>query len=99
MKIGISGLGSIGKRHARCLRQLGCEDIIALRTKKGTTKTLPLPVPFKKVLNLYDVIEYLDKNPEIANLNQNCIQLDLDNGIKKEINRVYLERFDEIKKI
>ena len=26
-------------------------------------------IPFKKVLNLYNVIDYLDKNPEIAKIN------------------------------
>ena len=41
MKIGIVGLGSIGKRHINCLKQLGHENIIALRTKKGITKELP----------------------------------------------------------
>ena len=56
-------------------------------------------VPFKKVLNLYNVIDYLDKNPEIAKINQNCVQLDLDEAVKNEIDRIYLERFDEIKKI
>ena len=56
-------------------------------------------VPFKKVLNLYDVIDYLDKNPEIAKINQNCVQLDLDEAVKNEIDRIYHERFDEIKKL
>jgi len=40
-------------------------------------------VPFKKILNLYDVIDYLDKNPEIAKINQKCVQLDLDEKVKK----------------
>ncbi len=41
MKIGIIGLGSIGQRHVRCLQLLGIKDIVAYRTKKGTTKKLP----------------------------------------------------------
>jgi len=40
-------------------------------------------IPFKKVLNLYNVINYLDKNPEIAKINQKCIQLELDEKVKK----------------
>lgn len=38
MKIGIVGLGSIGRRHAKHLLQLG-HDVIALRTNKGQLKT------------------------------------------------------------
>ena len=56
-------------------------------------------VPFKKVLNLYDVIDYLDKNPEIVKINQKCIQLDLDEQIKKEIDNYYKENLEEIKRI
>jgi len=56
-------------------------------------------VLFEKVLNLYNVIDYLNEHPEIAKINQNCIQLDLDEKTKDEINRIYLERFDEIQKI
>lgn len=56
-------------------------------------------VPFKKVLNLHNVIDYLDKNPRIAKINANCLQLDLDKEIKDKINKMYLKKFDEIKKI
>jgi len=40
-KIGIIGLGSIGRRHARMLKQLGVDEIRALRTKKGVLKAKP----------------------------------------------------------
>ncbi len=60
MKIGIIGLGSIGKRHVRCLRQLGYEDIIALRTKKGTTKTLP--VEFNYIKEVFNVEDFYSNN-------------------------------------
>lgn len=60
MRIGIVGLGSIGKRHVRCLRQLGYEDIIALRTKKGTTKTLP--VEFNYTKEVFDVDDFYSNN-------------------------------------
>ena len=56
-------------------------------------------IPFKKVLNLYNVIDYLDKNPEIAKINQNCIQLDLDEKIKEEIDKHYKENLEEMRKI
>jgi len=56
-------------------------------------------VPFGKVLNLHDVIDYLDKNPEIAKINQNCVQLDLDKKVKKEIDKYYKENLEEIKRI
>ena len=56
-------------------------------------------VPFKKVLNLYNVIDYLDKNPEIAKINQNCVQLDLDKKVKEEIDKHYKENLEEIRKI
>ena len=56
-------------------------------------------VPFKKVLNLFNVIDYLDKNPEIAKINQNCVQLDLDEKVKEEIDKSYKENLEEIRRI
>lgn len=56
-------------------------------------------IPFKKVLRLYDVINYLDENPDIARINQGCVQMDLDQTTKEEINRVYTENFTTIKTI
>jgi predicted dehydrogenase len=38
MRIGIIGLGSIGRRHANALLSLGVDEIIAYRTKKGALK-------------------------------------------------------------
>lgn len=56
-------------------------------------------VPFEKVLNLHNVIDYLDKNPQIAKINQKCVQLDLDDNTRAEVNRNYKEKLEEIKKI
>ena len=56
-------------------------------------------VPHEKVLNLYNIIDYLDKNPEVAKINQDCVQLDLDEKVKEEIDRNYKENLEEIKKI
>ncbi len=56
-------------------------------------------IPYKGVVNLYNVLRYLDENPEIVKINQNCVQMDLDERIKEEIERVYSEKADEIKRI
>jgi len=42
------------------------------------------------------VIDYLDKNPEIIKIDQNCIQLDLDEKVKKEIDKYYKENLEGI---
>ena len=52
-------------------------------------------IPFKKVLNLYNVIDYLDKNPEIVKINQKCVQLDLDEKIKEKIDKHYKENLEK----
>jgi len=51
------------------------------------------------VLNIYNVIDYLDKNPEIAKINQNCVRLDLDEKVKEKIDKHYKENLEEMKKI
>jgi len=56
-------------------------------------------VPFKKVPNLYNVIDYLDENPEIAKINKNCVQLDLDEKVKEDIDKHYKENYEKIIKI
>ena len=42
---------------------------------------------------------YIDKNPKIAKINQNCIQLDLDEKVKKEIDNIYIKNLSEIKRL
>jgi hypothetical protein len=39
---------------------------------------------------------YLDKNPEIAKINQYCIQLDLVDKVKEDIDKHYKENLEEI---
>ncbi len=56
-------------------------------------------IPFEKVLNLYNVIDYLDRNPEINKINQKCIQLDLDEKIKEDIDKYYKKNLEKIRKI
>ncbi len=56
-------------------------------------------IPFKDVLDLNAVIDYLDNNPNLIKINSKCIQLDLDKKLKKEIEKVYLENLEEINKL
>jgi len=56
-------------------------------------------IPFTTTLDLHNVIDYLDKNPEIAKINKNCIQLDLDKNTIEEIDNTFLKNLQEIKKI
>ena len=56
-------------------------------------------VPFEKVLNLYNVIDYLNEHPEIAKVNQNRVQFDLDEKVKEEIDRNFKENLEEIRGI
>jgi len=56
-------------------------------------------VPFERVLNLYNVINYLDSDPNIAKINKNCIQLDLSEKIKEVIDKQYKDNLEEIIKI
>ncbi len=53
----------------------------------------------KTTLSLQKVVEYLDKHPEIAAINKNCIQLDIPSEVKEKINKNYKENLDKIKKI
>ena len=59
MKIGVIGLGSIGQRHVRCLKELGYTDIVALRTKKGTLKKLADDLNF--IEETSDIEEFYSK--------------------------------------
>jgi spore coat polysaccharide biosynthesis protein SpsF len=56
-------------------------------------------IPFTTALPLEKIVEYLDKHPEIAAMNASCVQLDLEPGVKKQIDSNYREHFQEIKKI
>lgn len=56
-------------------------------------------ISFKTTLDLTRVVEYLDKHPDIAKINKNCIQLDLDKDVKEKINKYYIKNRKEIEKI
>ncbi len=41
-------------------------------------------------------LNYLDKNPEIVKINQNCVQLGLDEKVKEDLDKYYKENLGEI---
>ncbi len=56
-------------------------------------------VSFNKVVNLYNLIEYLNENPDIANVNSDCVQKKIDEDLKREIDRTYKQNIKKIKEI
>ncbi len=56
-------------------------------------------VPFVDIINLEEVIDYLDKHPEVIKINQNCLQRDLDQSIKNKIAKNYRDNLEKIKSI
>jgi spore coat polysaccharide biosynthesis protein SpsF len=53
-------------------------------------------VPFNTVLDLYDVVDYLDTHPELVKLNANCFQREMAPELKAQIDRVYAENERQI---
>jgi hypothetical protein len=45
--------------------------------------------PKDEVIDLLDAYHCLEKNPQIANVNKNVIQRDLDESVKKRISKFY----------
>ena len=56
-------------------------------------------ISYSKTLPLIKVINYLDKNPNIAKINKDCIQLSLDKKIKDKIERNFKNNEKKILKI
>ncbi|WP_053956736.1 cytidylyltransferase domain-containing protein [Inediibacterium massiliense] len=54
---------------------------------------------YNDIINLYDVVDYIDKNPEIKKINEHCIQATLSNEKLDKINKYYLKNHDKIMKI
>lgn len=52
-----------------------------------------------EILNLYNIMEYLEKKPEIVKINSSCIQNSLDPALKEKINKLYQNNLEEIKQI
>lgn len=56
-------------------------------------------IEFCEVLNLYNVIQYLDRHPEVAKINAECIQLDLDPDMINRIEENFKNNIEQIKEI
>lgn len=59
-------------------------------------RTIYTNVPFTKVLNLADVIDYLDVHPSIVDINKKCVQLDIEDELKKSIDEYYCNNLQQI---
>lgn len=59
-KILFFGLGSIGKKHAKIIKNFYDHEIIAFRTKKGQEQNII------KILEIYNLQEAFQTNPDIA---------------------------------
>ena len=55
--------------------------------------------PKDAVINILDAYDVLDSNPDIAGMNRNVMQLDLDEGVKRAIDNHYKKNIDKILKI
>mgnify|MGYP006274705401 CR=1 FL=1 len=53
-------------------------------------------ISFDEVINLYDVMEFIEENPEILKINNNCVQKDINEDLKKKINKNFKKNRDEI---
>ena len=53
-------------------------------------------VKLDKVLDLYDVMDYLDAHPEVLSINAKCVQRDLDQEVKNRIDAYYNENLGDI---
>lgn len=62
-------------------------------------KELHRRFPKEGVIDVLDAYSVLDANPDIAVLNENVVQRDLDEGLKTAIDDYYRQHFEEIKKI
>ena len=100
MKIGIIGLGSMGKRHARCLKQLEYDDVVALRTKKGTTNELPNDLKFiKESFNIDDFYSHKLDGVIISNptsLHIKAIKVPLEKGIPIFVEKPLAQSLNQI---
>lgn len=56
-------------------------------------------ISFEDILDLSSVFDYLDRNPHIARINQECIQKKVDLEIKTKTNSLFLSQRDTILKL
>lgn len=58
--------------------------------------TLYSNIGFNNCLDLYKAMEYINANPDILDINKECIQLDLDEKTKQLIEKQFLEKREEL---
>lgn len=56
-------------------------------------------VSFKGVISLSHAMDYLGRNPDVAKINQHCVQLQLDPKSKGKIDKNYRDNLEKIKEI
>ena len=64
LRILLIGLGSIGRKHISCIKELGNIEIAALRTSKGTLKDA---IDIKEVFSIEDALNYKPNGVIISN--------------------------------
>lgn len=103
MKIGIIGLGSIGQRHAACLKEIGYSEIIALRTEKGSIKELPPELNY--ITQVYSNEEFYSLNPDgiiISNptsLHIESMKIPLEKGIPIFLEKPITNSIEKLKSL
>lgn len=53
-------------------------------------------IPYRRVMNLNNAIEYLTAHPAVAGLNRNCVQLDMDKKVKNSLDELFALKKDEL---
>jgi predicted dehydrogenase len=90
-KIGIIGLGSIGRKHAICLFSLGVKNIIALRTKKGSKQELSPEVA--SIKEVYDYTTFFNCNLDgVLICNPTSLHLDAMNQCLERDIPIFVEK-------
>jgi spore coat polysaccharide biosynthesis protein SpsF (cytidylyltransferase family)/predicted dehydrogenase len=86
----IVGSGSIGQRHIRNLKKIGIDTIIALRSKKGHYKKLPVELKVFEVDSWGDISSH---NPDIAIIsNPSSLHIEVAIKAAKLVKGVFIEK-------
>lgn len=103
MRLGIIGMGSIGRRHVRSLNEIGINDIIALRTGKGSIQKLPSE--FSNIHECWDSNEFYSLLPQgiiVANptsLHLGAIKDALKHGLPVFVEKPLIDDIKDINEI
>ena len=92
MKIGIIGLGSIGRKHVRCLIELGYKEFVALRTQKGVLKNQAEDIS-QYIKEVYDWDSFLACQPTgVIIANPTSLHIDTVKQIKQLQIPIFVEK-------